>query len=426
MIQEQFLNYILESKDASPITLNGLTAEFFSDYPNEFNYIKNHLQQYSVVPDKETFLNVFPNFDLIQVNEPVNYLLEELLRDKTQRFLVANYTKARELLMNGNPEAAMTLLQNAANESTSFTTLNATNLFSDISRYDTYTDKLANYDKYFIKTGFPELDKLLGGWDRNEDSVTIVARNGLGKSWVLFKCAAAAAEAGLKVGIYSGEMSHDAVGYRVDTILGHINNGAMVYGSGSIKNQYKNYLEDLAKTSQGQLWVITPKDIGGFAKPSTLKAFVEKYSLDILFVDQYSLMRDDEGSDVERLRLANISTALKLIQTTKHIPVIAVCQQNRSKLEDADKAFDTTQINGCDMIGQNSSVVIFIDRKDDLMKLYLGKLRQSGAVGKFLNYKINLNFGDWQYIPEGEEADITQEVPTDSEGNIYSSEDIFA
>ena len=97
-----------------------------------------------------------------------------------------------------------------------------------------------NPDKYFITTGFKELDKILGGWNTQEDVATIVARNGLGKSWVLFKCAAAAAQAGKRVGVYSGEMSEDSVGFRVDSIIQHISNGSLVHGSASVKNQYKN------------------------------------------------------------------------------------------------------------------------------------------------------------------------------------------
>ena len=34
----QVINYILETKDSSLITLNNLNEEYFSDYKNEFNF----------------------------------------------------------------------------------------------------------------------------------------------------------------------------------------------------------------------------------------------------------------------------------------------------------------------------------------------------------------------------------------------------
>ena len=59
MIQLQFINKLLSSKDSTLITLNNLTDEFFSDYKAEFNFIKSHLQQYGKIPDEVTFLNSF-------------------------------------------------------------------------------------------------------------------------------------------------------------------------------------------------------------------------------------------------------------------------------------------------------------------------------------------------------------------------------
>lgn len=662
MIQEQVLNKILDTKDSSIITLNNLNSDYFSDYVKEFNFIKNHLQQYSVIPDKETFLNVFPDFALMQVNEPVNYLLEELMKDKTQRFLVNNYTKVRDLIMSGDSEKALSLLKDAAEESTSFVSLQATDLIQDTSRYNSYEDKVNNPNKYFIKTGFDELDNILGGWDINEDLVTIVARNGLGKcfekgtkclmadgtikkiedikpgdkvqsekdvntveachhgrakgykiipklgepfvvsaqhiltlmdtnfwrlfditieqyifyrkklhkrdnnryqlyrpnihydtkplendpfvkgcaivkdsrayiplnyltsdafdrfnllegviktgghflhnkyevrvcselvaaqtaqlarglgfaveqkgcdvtiqgefkrdairpsittsftveevgeieyygfqcdgdhrflladntlvhnSWIALKCAAAAAAQGKSVGLYSGEMSEDSVGYRIDSILGHISNGALVHGSGSIKNQYKNYLEKLSQNISGKLYVLTPKQINGPATVTALRAFIEKYNLDILFVDQHSLLEDDSGAKNPVEKASNISKQLKLLQTVKRIPIITVSQQNREKLEDG-KTFDTTQVAQSDRIAQDSSVIIFLERKEDIMKLHLVKSRQSGS-GQVLAYKIDLNQGIWQYIAEGDTAAPVM----DGHGNTYSEEDVF-
>ena len=140
---------------------------------------------------------------------------------------------------------AMTILKTASEQSTDFISLNAVDLIHDTSRFDSYEDKIDNLSKYFITTGFKELDAIFGGWDKNEDVVTLVARNGLGKSWLLDKCAVAAALDGKKVGLYSGEMGEDAVGYRIDTLVGHISNGALVHGGGSVKNEYKKFLEKI-------------------------------------------------------------------------------------------------------------------------------------------------------------------------------------
>ena len=93
MIQLQVLNKLLDSKDISFLTLNNITSDYFSDYKDEFNFIKDHIDKYGKIPDKETFVSKFPNFDIIQVNEDNNYLIDELYNDKNMRMLAVTLIK---------------------------------------------------------------------------------------------------------------------------------------------------------------------------------------------------------------------------------------------------------------------------------------------------------------------------------------------
>ena len=415
MIQCQMLNKIIQDRDASIITLNNLTADYFSDYKQEFWFIKEHLDEYGNIPDSTTFLNKFPNFEYFEVHESLNYLLTELFNDKNKRFLAEKFNKIRNYIASNDIDSAMQLLREASEQSTSSISLQCVDLIHDTSRYERYLDRIDNKDKYFIKTGFKELDDVICGWDCNEDLVTIVARNGLGKSWILFRCAAAAAKQGKRVGIYSGEMSEDSVGYRIDTLVGNINNGALMHGGSSVKNEYKRFLDTLSEKIQGELFVLTPKMINGPATVSALRAFVEKYNLDVLFVDQHSLLEDDRKAKDKTEKASNISKDLKLLQSVKRIAVVCVSQQNREKLEEG--TFDTTQIAMSDRIGQDSSVVIFIERKDDLLKLHIQKSRNSGS-GQILTYRVDLNKGIFQFVPS--EKDV-QAVPGSSDVSGYDS-----
>ena len=323
--------------------------------------------------------------------------------------------------MRDDVQTATQLVMEAAEKSSNAVSLQCVDIIHDTSRYERYLDRVENLDKYFIKTGFPELDAIIAGWDCNEDLVTIVARNGLGKSWILFRCAAAAAKQGKRVGIYSGEMSEDSVGYRIDTLVGNISNGALMHGGVSVKNEYKNFLDELATKIPGELFVLTPKMINGPATVSALRAFVEKYKLDILFVDQHSLLEDDRKAKDKVEKASNISKDLKMLQTVKRIPVICVSQQNREKV---DEGFDTTQIAMSDRIGQDSSVVLFIERKDDLLKLHLQKSRNSGS-GQVLTYRVDLNKGIFQFIPDEKDTQHAPGTSDVSSYNGYSEDEVF-
>ena len=49
MVQLQLLNKILATKDTSILTDNGITKEYFTEYPDEYDFIINHIQEYKQV-----------------------------------------------------------------------------------------------------------------------------------------------------------------------------------------------------------------------------------------------------------------------------------------------------------------------------------------------------------------------------------------
>lgn len=400
IIQCQILNYILDKHSYSLILTNNFTVDYFSDYVSEFNFIKDHVNRYGNVPDKATFVAAFPEFDVVQVNETENYLIDALCEDYNKRKLAVTFNKIRNLINQDNIEEAMNYYINASQEVVKSKHLDSVDIIRDTSRYERYLERCNDFAKYYVKTGFPELDKLIGGWDRQEELATIAARPGVGKSWVLLKCAVAALEQGLKVGIYSGEMSEQKVGYRFDTLVSHISNYGISKGNADLQNDYKRYIDSLKDKYTGFIKVLTPAMINGAAGVTALRAFIEKEELDILFVDQHSLLEDDRKARDPVTRASNISKDLKNLQVIKKIPIIAVSQQNREKTENGAT---TANIAQSDRISQDSTILIFLEQKDSVLTLNLVKSRDS-EVGKSLKYAINLNLGTFQYVPEENNA----------------------
>ena len=181
MVQLQALNYILNSRDISFVTSNNLNQEFFSDYTTEFNYIKEHIEKYGNIPDKESFINKFPNFDIINVHETKEYLLDELYKDRNARSIAGTFNKIRSLLINNKIEEATNLYMHASDNVSKNINIKSFDILHNTSRYDAYIERTQDYKKYYVKTGFPEIDKTIGGWDRQEELATIVARPGVGK-----------------------------------------------------------------------------------------------------------------------------------------------------------------------------------------------------------------------------------------------------
>lgn len=413
--QFQVINKILQNKDFSFITLNNLTAEYFFNYKAEYEFIKAHYEMYKTVPDRLTFADAFPEFVIQDVNEPDNYLIEQLYNDYNQSYLATRFNGMKKLLEADDTAGAIRYFQDSIEKLHIGSALTCTDLISDTSRYERYLDMIANQSKYFIRTGFPELDKIITGIDRRNENLVIAARPGVGKSWVLLVLAANASMQGLTVGIYSGEMSVDKVGYRMDTILGKIDNRKISHGDLWYKDYYKNYLDSLKSSNYGPIKVLTPNDIAGPATVDALQAFIEKEHLDILFIDQYSLLEDRNHAKTTTEKVANISKDIKNLQVMEQIPIIAVSQMNRTKNE--DKSQDASQIALSDRIGQDATVIIMLEKQESedpnrkgFHKVTLNIVKaRDGGDGRKLNYLWNLNTGDYQYISNDEDGVTTDE-----------------
>ena len=423
MVQEQIINYIIDTKDTSLIILNRLDDSFFPAYKSEWNYILNHFNTYGSIPDKESFLASFPDFDLIKVNEPIQYLIDEIYKEKQNNQLAATFNKVRKLLIENKTEEALDTYKKAYEDLTCGVALSSVDILKDTSRYDAYIERLKSFDKYYVRTGLPELDSIIGGWDREEELATIVARTNVGKSWLLLKFAVAAAEQGLNVGIYSGEMSERKVGYRIDTLIQHISNGALVHGSSNIQADYKTYIDNLPNRFKGSIKVLTPKMINGPAGVSALRAFIEKDKLDILFIDQHSLLEDDRKARNPVERASNISKDLKNLQVLKRIPIISVSQQNRAS---TDTGVGTEHVAQSDRIAQDSTIILFFERhKDDksLLDIELVKSRDS-VNDKKLTYRVDFNKGEFIYIP-GTNDTVDKDESSNKYYNNPTDEDVF-
>ena len=424
MIQLQFLNRLLDTKDASIFLINNITDEFFSSYKDEFNYIKNHLDTYGVIPDKASFLTRFPNFESIVVTEPDSYLLDELYKDKNSRFLAETFTKVRDKVLTGDVDEAMSLYVNAASDLSKAKHMESIDILQNTKqRYDAFVDKIDNQTAHYIKTGLTELDAIIGGWDRNEEYATIVARTNQGKSWMLLKFVTAALQQGLRVGIYSGEMSDNKVAYRLDTLIDHISNSALVKGGeygAKVLLKYQDFLQRLPHMFPNAVCkVLTPPMIGGPAGVTTLRAFIEKENLDVLFIDQHSLLEDDRHAKNPVEKASNISKDLKNLQVLKKIPIITVSQQNRASTENG---VGTEHVAQSDRIAQDSTIILFFEQKEidsdsdinghgrdgsfysKFIKLSLVKSRDSVNM-KDLKYYFDFDKGKFEYIPEKDSAE---------------------
>lgn len=402
MIELQTLNYIFQTNSMQVVILNNLTEDYFTTYKEHFNFIKSYYDTYNQLPSKETFNSKFSDtFEWLNITDPDTYLIGKLKESKLYRDVVKSYNELTTLLKNEKTNEAIEKMASISQQFLKQQSTSCIDLIDNASlRFDSYLERVNNPNKSYISTGVKELDDILGGWDMQNETAIIAARTGVGKSWWLIKFAIEAAKQGLNVGFYSGEMETDLVGYRLDTFLGNIPNGSLTHGNKSIEDQYRNYIESLNKVIPGHIFCITPDMIDGSATVSKLRAFIEKYDIQFLCVDQFSLLEDERKSRSMSEQMSNLSKDLRNLQRLKKLPMLMATQLNR---EEYEEGVNTRNIGGSDRIGQDATTVLFIERKGDNAIITIGKARNA-RTGDKLTYQWNVNMGILNYIPTENDA----------------------
>ena len=90
----------------------------------------------------------------------------------------------------------------------------------------------------------------------------------------------------------------------------------------------------------------------------------------------------------------------------KQIPIIAVSQQNRDSTQET--GVGTKNIAQSDRIGQDSTIVIILEKKDETLTVSLVKSRDTGS-GKVLKYQVDYDKGVYSNIPIEDESKPTTE-----------------
>ncbi len=423
----QILNYAFIKNSLSIFSENGITADYFTTYRPQFEFLTSYYNQYGQLPSQETFQIKFDGkWDWLTVSDSADYLLKQLREAKLYRDVIVDYGKMTELIRDEKTDKAIEMMSEISQKYLQTSQSSCIDLVTDgKARYDAYVERVNNPSKAFVTTGLPELDEILGGWDLQNESAAICARTGVGKSWMLVYFAMSAAKAGLRVGYYSGEMEADLIGYRFDTLLGNIANGSLTHGNASVKEQYENFIETLPTVVSGHLYCITPDDpmFGGRVTVDKLRSFIEKYDLQMLCVDQFSLVEDQRHAKTPREQAVNISKDLRALQRIKKIPILYAVQLNRE--DTTENGPSTKNISESDRIGQDCSTVLFIETKDDTMKMIIGKSRNAKS-GDRLSYAWNKNMGIIRFIPTegdargGKDVDVTlEQFDTDKSDNVF-------
>lgn len=404
MVQLQILSQVLHTQDISIIENNQLTVDYFTQYEDEYKFIAEHYKEWGNIPDKATFLSTFSDFELVEVTESEDYLVNTIREEYLYYKSVPVVQNIAKLLKTDANAAAEYMLQAVKELKPNYKTAGVDIIKDSIQRFEAFIDRRDNQDNWFFTTGLQELDDIIHGLNRAEELFVIFARTNQGKSWIAEKICTHIWEIGFNVGYVSPEMSALSVGYRFDTLHKNFSNQSLMYGKKDFDDStYNKYLNEL-RDRHNKFMVATPSDFGNRMTVSSMRQFIVEHKLDLLCIDGLTYMSDERGkrNDNKSTSLTNICEDLKKLGMELNIPIIIVVQANRNGVvdKDSDDLPELEHMRDSDGISHNATIVIAlkqtrVDDSDELMITLQIKKGRNNRVGDKLSYNWKPDIGEF-------------------------------
>lgn len=237
-----------------------------------------------------------------------------------------------------------------------------------------------------VDTGFPTLNQLTYGWQPGH-LIVLAATTSAGKSTFAINTAVAAAKGGLRVILFSLEMSRDEIEQRLLASVSGVMHSRIL--EGSINPIEWAQISSAIETMHGLPLAIvddpmqTVPDIR-----RQCRLWQQDGGIDLVIVDYVQLVQGTAGRDANRAEeVGDIARELKLLAGELNVPVLALSQFNRGADEREPELRDLKESSGLE---QHANVVCFIhplekmpsDPMVPVVCKFIIKKNRNGPVGR--------------------------------------------
>ena len=215
-----------------------------------------------------------------------------------------------------------------------------------------------------IATGFPDLDKLLGGGLQRSDLIIVAARPSLGKSTLAFNIARHAAEQLARVAVFSLEMSAEQIGIRLVASEADVDSHRMRVGLLNSQEEQREH-DAIGYLSELPIYIDETPFQRIVEMRSKITRLHNEEPIDLLIVDYIQLIAGSSGRSENRVMdMGEISRSLKSIARELDVPVLALSQLSRAPEQRINHRPLLSDLRESGSIEQDADVVAFIYRED--------------------------------------------------------------
>ena len=250
--------------------------------------------------------------------------------------------------------ATMQALENAdtAPQTAMLSTSDALSGFLD------YRERLDAGQAVTVSTGYPGLDKLLGGGMLNQGLYILAARPGCGKTTLGLKLAEHAAKSGACL-FFSLEMSVEQITARRIAAESGLSIGRLMTGK-SLSDDETARLANAASSLSTHDFRLN-RAPGASVADIAQAAHLTK-NLRLVVVDYLGLVRSDERGLSIYERVTKNSAALKALARSLNVPILCLAQLNRAAEQRADKCPSMADLRDSGAIEQDADAIILLHR----------------------------------------------------------------
>lgn len=374
----------------------GITEDFFLDqYADAWKWAARMRAKHGKVPSAEVAQTRFGEIEIHKVRKTdLPMLVTEIRQRRKFMDFLQSIDEASRIQSPDEIDQTLAELQRELNQlSVRGGGSSMVDLFGKEARRRMLRDqrRRRESDVMGLPTGLRRFDLTTGGLQKGRMAV-VMARPGIGKSWLNLLFVASAVVHGGKVGLYPLEMTLEESALRLYTIF----SSKLMGPSKALRNldlangrvsktkivRLMNLLED---KYEGQLYLA---DIGSMLDPYTVErveAEQEIYGFDMQWIDYLTLMKApgigrDGGEDHTTVKA--LSNGMKQI-AVRHGSVSGVSAQV-SRMAISGRAFlpRLEHIAYGDSIGQDADHVVSLNRKGEYLYYGMVKNRHGPEIGK--------------------------------------------
>lgn len=216
-----------------------------------------------------------------------------------------------------------------------------------------------------LATGFADLDQLTSGLQR-ADLIIVAARPSMGKtSFALMLAENAAIHAGAVVGIFSLEMSKEALVMRMLCSQGNID--AQRFRNGFLSRpEWAQIAKSLGTLADTKIFLDdTPGITVLEMRAKARRLATEQKGLDLIVVDYLQLMAGSaKRFESRQQEVSQISRELKGLAKELNVPLVALSQLSRAPESRSDHRPQLADLRESGALEQDADVVAFIYREE--------------------------------------------------------------